>query len=246
MNLGLRQLRKGATLQSAAPPTKSDAFWGRMTQRLAEQGPFRAVMCDPAWPFGDKLPGAGRGAEKHYRLTAMEELYTFPLPPLHDDCVLFLWRVSSMPQEALDVVKAWGFKPKTEIVWRKLTKMGNRHFGMGRITRAEHETCIVATRGRPQVKVKNIRSVFDAEIPKFLEHAIDENGEDIYLEENGYWTNGLFEARVGQHSAKPEAIYEIIESLFPGPYLSVFDRRQRRGWRCIGDEVAAGVPYADR
>lgn len=174
--------------------------------------PFAAVMADPPWPFGDKLPGNKRGAAKHYKLLDMPAICRFPLPPIAEDAVLFLWRVASMPQEALEVVRAWGFTPKTEIVWRKTTKFGKRAFGMGRIVRAEHETCLIATRGRPQIQSKKVRSTFDAV--------------------------------VGVHSAKPEAIYEIIESLYPGPYLSVFDRRERDGWTCVGDQVDLGVPYA--
>lgn len=124
--------------------------------------PFRVLCADPPWQFGDKLPGPGRGAEKHYPTMSVEELCAFPVPSLADDCVLFLWRVAAMQQEALDVMKAWGFKQKTEVVWRKQTINGCRWFGMGRIFRAEHETCLVGTRGRPEVQDRSTRSVFDA------------------------------------------------------------------------------------
>lgn len=74
------------------------------------------------------------------------DIARFPLPPLADDCALFMWRVASMQHEALAVIDAWGFTLKTEIVWEKLTVRGKPHFGMGRITRATHETCLVAVR----------------------------------------------------------------------------------------------------
>jgi N6-adenosine-specific RNA methylase IME4 len=86
------------------------------------------------------------------------------LPPLADDCLLFLWRVASMQQEALDVCKAWGFKQKTEIVWHKLTRTGKTHFGMGHYTRASHETCLVCVRGRPKIKSRSVRSIFSAPV----------------------------------------------------------------------------------
>ena len=60
-------------------------------------------------------------------------------------------------QEALDLVRAWGFMPKTELVWKKLTTSGKRHIGMGRYLRAEHETCIVATRGKVRPAVRTLR-----------------------------------------------------------------------------------------
>jgi N6-adenosine-specific RNA methylase IME4 len=124
----------------------------------------RVLVADPPWKFGDSLPGAGRGAVKHYACMSVEQICSFDLPPLENDAFLFLWRVASMPEEALRVVRAWGFVPKSEIVWRKLTVNGKVHFGMGRTVRAAHETCIVATRGRPQPKARNVRSIFDAPV----------------------------------------------------------------------------------
>ena len=47
----------------------------------------------------------------------------------------------------------------------------------------------------------------------------------------------IFDAPVGKHSEKPEAFYEIVEQLSPGPYLELYARRQREGWTCLGDEV---------
>lgn len=127
-------------------------------------GPARVLLADPPWRFGDKLPGKGRGAVKHYPCLALRELCFFPLPPLADDCLLLLWRVAAMQQEALAVCSAWGFVVKSEIVWRKLTVSGKAHFGMGRYVRASHETCIVATRGRVKVADRAVRSVFDAPV----------------------------------------------------------------------------------
>jgi N6-adenosine-specific RNA methylase IME4 len=123
---------------------------------------FAVVLADPAWQFKDPLPGRGCGAAKHYRCLSLPELCAFPLPPLADDSTLFLWRVASMQQEALDVVRAWGFTLKTEIVWVKHTSNGNRKFGMGRTVRGEYEVCLVGTRGRPVTKSKAVRSTFAA------------------------------------------------------------------------------------
>lgn len=170
----------------------------------------RVLVVDPPWLFGDPLPGKNRGASKNYACLTVEQLCAFELPPTEPDAFLFLWRVSSQVEEAYRVLRAWGWVPKTEIVWKKKTVRGMRHFGMGRIVRAEHETCIVATRGRPQRKVANIRSVI--------------------------------EAPVGAHSAKPEAFYDLVEALAPGPYFDVFARRKRPGWTCVGDEAPALDP----
>jgi N6-adenosine-specific RNA methylase IME4 len=124
--------------------------------------PFACVVADLPLKFGDTLPGAGRGAARHYDVMPTTAICRFALPAIADDAVLLCWRVAAMQQDALDVVKAWGFTLKSEIVWRKVTKNGKRWFGMGRYVRAEHETCLIAVRGRPQINCSSIRSVFDA------------------------------------------------------------------------------------
>jgi N6-adenosine-specific RNA methylase IME4 len=40
-----------------------------------------------------------------------------------------------------------------------------------------------------------------------------------------------------QHSAKPEAFQDMVESVSPGPYLELFARRQRLGWATWGNEA---------
>lgn len=39
------------------------------------------------------------------------------------------------------------------------------------------------------------------------------------------------------HSAKPEAFLDLVESVSPGPYLELFARRQRLGWDTWGNEA---------
>lgn len=46
-----------------------------------------------------------------------------------------------------------------------------------------------------------------------------------------------FEWPRGKHSAKPDAFYELVESVTPGPHLDLFARRERDGWTTWGDEV---------
>jgi N6-adenosine-specific RNA methylase IME4 len=181
--------------------------------RATVSGPFRVIAADCPWKFDDK-PGR-RGAESNYQCMSVEDICRFPLPPLASDCVLFLWRVTVLQAAALEVIRMWGFTLKTELVWLKKTTTGeNRFFGMGRILRAEHEVCLVATKGRPQVKNHSTRSTFVTDF--------DVTG---------------FSAPVGRHSQKPEKLYEIIESLFDGPYVELFARRHRPGWTCMGDEL---------
>lgn len=167
----------------------------------------RVLVADPPWRFGDKLPGPGRGAAKHYSTLSVAELCTFELPRIADDAMLFLWRVAAMPSEALAVCRAWGFVPKAEIVWVKTSSAGRLRIGMGRYVRNAHETCLVAARGRASSLVR------DHSVPSVL-----------------------FAPR-GRHSAKPDQFYELVERLAHGPYSELFARRRRPGWQCFGDEL---------
>ncbi len=190
----------------------------RMARRPSVQ-PFSVVAADCPWRFSDKLPGKSRGAEKNYAVLSVDELCTFPLPPIADDALLFFWRVSSMVEEAYRVIRAWGFVPKSELVWVKTMHplrfhalagdlMPKLHFGMGRYTRASHETCVIATRGR---------------------------GKDLIADRG---VRSVFFAPTGAHSEKPDEFFSLVERLVPtGPRLELFARRRRPGWTCMGLEV---------
>ena len=40
----------------------------------------------------------------------------------------------------------------------------------------------------------------------------------------------------GPHSAKPDAVLDLVEQVSPGPYLELFARRARFGWDYWGDQ----------
>lgn len=177
--------------------------------------PARVWVLDPPWLAKDQLPGPGRGAAKRYRCMTTAEICKFEPPALEKDCAMLLWRLACMQSDALAVVAAHGFVLKTELIWKKLTKHGKRHFGMGRYLRAEHETCLIATRGRVRPLSRSIRSTFEAPL--------------VYLPSGRIW-----------HSAKPEAFYGLVERLFAGPYHESFARGPRRaGWSQDGDQLEA-------
>lgn len=48
-----------------------------------------------------------------------------------------------------------------------------------------------------------------------------------------------------KHSQKPEAFYDLVEEVFPGPYLELFARRQRLGWDYWGNEVDSTISVGE-
>ena len=41
----------------------------------------------------------------------------------------------------------------------------------------------------------------------------------------------------GRHSEKPDAFFELVERVSPGPYLEMFARKFRHGWFSWGNEI---------
>lgn len=59
-------------------------------------------------------------------------------------------------------------------------------------------------------------------------------------ETHGTW----FQWPRGEHSQKPEAFYDLVERVSPGPYLELFARRNRLGWDTWGNEALEHVELA--
>lgn len=55
-------------------------------------------------------------------------------------------------------------------------------------------------------------------------------------------TSRWYEWPRGEHSAKPEAFFDLVEQVSPGPYAELFARRARFGWDYpIGDQALGGM-----
>jgi N6-adenosine-specific RNA methylase IME4 len=139
---------------------------------LDSKKPARLILADPPWKFADQLPGDNRGAAKNYRCMSVAEITFYGASlrvPVADGCLLLLWRLSALQEEALQVARGWGFVPKSEIVWDKVTKNGKPHFGMGHYVRASHESCLLCVRGKVHVDDRSVRSRFTAPVGKHSE-----------------------------------------------------------------------------
>ena len=70
----------------------------------------------------------------------LEEIKALAVPAA-DDAVLFLWALSALLPEALEVIAAWGFAYKSSLVWVKPS------IGPGVWFRNQHELLLLARRG---------------------------------------------------------------------------------------------------
>jgi N6-adenosine-specific RNA methylase IME4 len=127
--------------------------------RTNAQGAYGALVVDPPWRYGN---AATRGAaEAHYRTMPLSELLKLPniCPPLAEsvDSHLYLWTTAGMLLEAFDVLHAWGYTYKTNLVWVK------PQIGMGNYFRVSHEHVLFGVRGTAgRTQDKTLRSWFEA------------------------------------------------------------------------------------
>jgi len=107
---------------------------------------YRVLYADPPWRYGDSRAGLqgydSTSAEHHYPTMSVADICALGVRPLADpDAVLFLWATFPLLPDALEVVKAWGFKYKTALVWsKKRPNFGHYHT-------ADAELLLICTRG---------------------------------------------------------------------------------------------------
>lgn len=195
--------------------------------------PARALAADPPWQFGDALPGEGRGAVKHYACLPVSEIARFPLPALAADSFLFLWYVTAMTEEARFVARAWGFEPTgAELTWVKTTRKPDGQ-----------PAPIVLDPMAPEAEAYAARG---ARLTFGMGRTLRNCDERCLIARRGRpkvasrSVRSVFFAPAGDHSAKPDRFYELVEQLVGGgPYVELFARRQRLGdWSCHGDQLA--------
>ncbi|MGR5294774.1 MT-A70 family methyltransferase [Vibrio mediterranei] len=190
---------------------------------------YKLIYADPPWQSRNAKTGGSlkSGAAAKYPTMSTSDLCNMPVVDLlDDDCLLVMWYLSSMPDDALQLGRAWGFKHflnMNGLVWKKLTKTGKAHFGMGWGTRATTESALIMYNGSITRLIQNRsqRNFFEAPIP------VDANGEYV-------------------HSAKPEKAYEIVEALSGDvAKLEMFARcdEQRQGWDVFGNQANGSIIY---
>jgi N6-adenosine-specific RNA methylase IME4 len=123
---------------------------------------FDVIVADPPWRFrtwGEH--NQTKSASRHYSLMMTADILALPVVQLAQrDCLLLLWATAPMLPQALDVMSTWGFRYKSNIVWRKVTASGKARMGTGYWARSMHEQVLIGSLGKPK-KFKAFPSHFD-------------------------------------------------------------------------------------
>lgn len=180
--------------------------------KAAEGQKFATILADPPWQFVNRT---GKVAPEHRRLNrygtmALPEICALPVQDIAATTShLYLWVPNALLPEGLQVMAAWGFQYKSNLVWHKVRKDGGSDGrGVGFYFRNVTELILFGTRG------KHARTLAP-----------------------GRRQVNLLATRKREHSRKPDEQYDIIEACSPGPYMELFARGIRPGWTVWGNQA---------
>jgi N6-adenosine-specific RNA methylase IME4 len=171
---------------------------------------YGTILADPPWRFANRT---GKVAPEHKRLNryhtlSVDEIKRIPVSSVAaSKSHLYLWVPNALLSEGLEVMRAWGFHYKTNIIWHKIRKDGGPDGrGVGFYFRNTTEIILFGIKG-------NLRTL-----------------------KPGRSQVNIIKTKKQEHSRKPDELYSIIESCSPGPYLELFARGKKSGWDVWGNQ----------
>lgn len=126
------------------------------------EGQFNVVYADPPWQYSNS--GFDQSAEQQYPTMSNQELYDLIEvinPLIAYPAVLFLWVTNPFLNVGQQLIEAWSFDYKTDMVWIK-----NKGPSMGWFVTSRHEHLFIATRGEGMHPDYRPISWFNAEVTK--------------------------------------------------------------------------------
>lgn len=186
-------------------------------QKTLKGKKFSTILADPPWQFQNRT---GKMAPEHKRLArystlTLDEIKKIPVKDFSmDSSHLYLWVPNALLKEGLEVMAAWGFTYKTNLIWYKVRKDGGPdRRGVGFYFRNVTEIILFGVRG------KNARTL-----------APGRSQENMIVKQKR------------EHSRKPDEQYDLIEACSKGPFLEMFARGSRPGWECWGNQAEDYFP----
>ena len=175
---------------------------------------YNTIYADPPWQFQNRT---GKVAPEHKRLTRYEtmtltDIKALPIADITDEKAhLYLWAPNALLPNGLEVMDAWGFEYKSNIVWEKVRKDGGPDGrGVGFYFRNVTELILfgIKKKSSPNRTLQPARSQVN-----------------------------LIRAMKREHSRKPDEIIPIIEACSQGPRIELFARGLREGWDMWGNQA---------
>lgn len=215
---------------------------------------FDLIVADPCWSFDDelKISDVKRGASSQYSVLNIEEIKKLEVDKIAaDNAVLALWVPSSLLQEGLDTMKAWGFRQTQTHIW---VKIKNKPFSevIKKLKKNYNKNSLLPVNRLAIVKYVILSLVdilksfnFDSMLAFGMGRLFRQTHEICLLGVKGKVYDVLknksqrsvhFDIN-RKHSAKPEILQDRLELMYPNAVkLEMFSRRSRPGWTCVGLE----------
>jgi N6-adenosine-specific RNA methylase IME4 len=174
---------------------------------------YQIIYADPPW----KESGGGkikRGADNHYPLMSTDAIVAlrYELDKITDgNAHLYLWTTNNFLDDALYVMRAWGFEYKTTITWVK------DKFGLGQYFRGQTEHCLFGVRGM---------------IPYKTENGKRQQGRTFFYAPRGEHSQKPKEMR---------DMIERVSDREGFNKLELFAREKTEGWDVWGNEVESNI-----
>ena len=173
---------------------------------------YKTIYADPPWQFQNRT---GKVAPEHKRLNrystmTLDEIKALPVSEVADEkSHLYLWVPNALLPEGLEVMKAWGFEYKTNLIWEKVRKDGQPDGrGVGFYFRNVTEILLFGIKGDKNRTLQPGRSQVN-----------------------------LLRTMKREHSRKPDEFVSLIEACSSGPRLELFARGDRDGWDMWGNQA---------
>jgi len=216
---------------------------------------FQVIVADCPWELNDSLTMSTtpRGASSNYPLLDTTELCKLRVKDLSDPsgCVLVLWSLGSMLEDAMKVMKSWGFTQKQIFVWVKTKKQPLQSLKKNlrkskKLTGAE-----VISNVQKEIDAFNVNDVLAFGMGRLFRQTheiclIGINSTMIYKSLKNKSQRSVAFHPSTKHSKKPEDLQDYLETMFPNTTkLEMFGRRLRPNWTVVGNEVCKGEDIRD-
>jgi len=173
---------------------------------------YKTILADPPWQFQNRT---GKMAPEHKRLNRyptmkLEDIKNLPVNEIADEqSHLYLWVPNALLPLGLEVMKAWGFEYKSNIIWEKIRKDGYPDGrGVGFYFRNVTEILLFGIKGKNNRTLKQGRTQVN-----------------------------LIRSMKREHSRKPDEFISLIEGCSNPPFIELFARGERKDWTLWGNQA---------
>lgn len=170
---------------------------------------YNLIHADPAWSFANwSEKGEDRNANQHYPTMTIDAIAALPVGSLASNrCALAMWVTDPLLDDAISVLKHWGFRYTTVLfTWTKEKPSGAEHIGTGYYTRANPEMCLLGMIGSLPVRDRSVRQ----------------------------WRHAPVREHSRKPDAFADDLVRLFGDI---PRVELFARTQRPGWEAWGNQV---------